>query len=1225
MATGVATEPTTLPEGFEKWAKTYFKKETAEDDGPLNLDALFNNQYIRFRRSVEGQLAHAAKIPELKAKIAAELKAADEEESVEKLQSLVADVKRELAGRRAAVETKLNTLYDDLIFAQLDLRRDPNEARDTIRNYLKGWDIGAAEAELNRFEEQIKRAKTLDLREMKTIQERHEETELQNAKFARNAQQALAAATRVIGGDGKIITDAGMFKELAMVDSDDLPSLIEEIENSPESELPQSRHALALLKRLSTDKDLRDKLEGIAKPADQQSDASKLIRATLNLPGDAEVTDAHARQAALSGLLFQTRQTDVGSCFITQTAVMVQQNNPGQFLDDISDLFANGKLSRTIQHRGAAVTIEVPLNKEMRAFNVEKKTQVARTDSNLYMAPDMIASMNSLGIPPEEQKQALEQAARLLRAEPALDAALSQIEDRFCTAPNTKAAMKQSALDLMRADTSLSIRAALQQTFDVRNLSLTTRDTEAGRNASRRRKRAALSETNTYDAPDGTDAFSPQELIAQMAKDRLPEDQREAAARNASDAFLGQQDNFVQRAWEYTMATMEEKHPGNSSQKSRLCNGYADVAESELKDAADALPDLDAAWTGWAKQRAKDLADEFFNRIDARLDSRYDPSVTTKTGAVAQDGSSTFGGICLYDGETRIDSKKQFEAVLIDALDQALQGVLSNWDPGFTDERKVISDLGAELRRRIPTDPFQQKLIDKICGTPAAGSPDDPRDQMATPWTVQQGGITKLQIQLYSNCPNALQGTATPPSVDTPEKLGHFLVDAMFTMGLDKRLSPETAETAAIPCITAFHAFNLTPGDPLMSSLLKEYGDADAAMKAFKDKEVEKQNQRDAHELKVSDPPQGMLKTLIEEMVAIFPKNVQATYATQILAAVVAADPDKVALKDLRNIAQPILDAGLRDYTADEAVIQKCMTASLGGTDGIVMDQIIPKGEFAPMIDHVMQKNDVPEGKQEELRKAINKRLEGDAIERDAFATIIDEEMAKLSLSPDAAKIKKSMIGPRGLVFADSNWGGGDHKTLFSMVVNPRTKEMEMWQMNEDGTGARKVGDNWISTTWEVFADPTEYGGNLGDAEWEQKRGDAQEKLNQCVEKRVGNVTRLIQALEIADTRFQQGQKDKGKEALKAVAGAANAALALVPKIESATDALERILAEIKAADAPESGKAQQVVKRLLRQVVAIKIPSDLTEAIANNDRLITLLKQSDLDNAVDLDAVLSA
>jgi hypothetical protein len=68
--------------------------------------------------------------------------------------------------------------------------------------------------------------------------------------------------------------------------------------------------------------------------------------------------------------------------------------------------------------------------------------------------------------------------------------------------------------------------------------------------------------------------------------------------------------------------------------------------------------------------------------------------------------------------------------------------------------------------------------------------------------------------------------------------------------------------------------------------------------------------------------------------------------------------------------------------------------------------------------------------------------------------------------------------GPAGLVFADSNWGGGNHRTMFSMVVNPLSGEMEMWQMNEDGSGMSPMNPKqWVECGWNIKTDPKQYGG----------------------------------------------------------------------------------------------------------------------------------------------------
>ena len=67
---------------------------------------------------------------------------------------------------------------------------------------------------------------------------------------------------------------------------------------------------------------------------------------------------------------------------------------------------------------------------------------------------------------------------------------------------------------------------------------------------------------------------------------------------------------------------------------------------------------------------------------------------------------------------------------------------------------------------------------------------------------------------------------------------------------------------------------------------------------------------------------------------------------------------------------------------------------------------------------------------------------------------------------------------PPGMVFADSNWGGGDHSRMFALVTNPMTGQTEMWEMNEDGSDPSVMDqDAWVRTNWRIPKDPASFGG----------------------------------------------------------------------------------------------------------------------------------------------------
>jgi len=121
---------------------------------------------------------------------------------------------------------------------------------------------------------------------------------------------------------------------------------------------PRQHHLLKILKLIYQDQSAEDQLKRIGKPVSHQG-IEKLIRETLVLPESTVLTDAHARRAALSALLSSLRQ-NVGSCFATAPAILIQQNQPLNFLADIGQLFGTGRLVRI--YEGVEYTVPLSLS-----------------------------------------------------------------------------------------------------------------------------------------------------------------------------------------------------------------------------------------------------------------------------------------------------------------------------------------------------------------------------------------------------------------------------------------------------------------------------------------------------------------------------------------------------------------------------------------------------------------------------------------------------------------------------------------------------------------------------------------------------------------------------------------------------------------------------------------------------------------------------------------------
>jgi hypothetical protein len=148
----------------------------------------------------------------------------------------------------------------------------------------------------------------------------------------------------------------------------------------------------------------------------------------------------------------------------------------------------------------------------------------------------------------------------------------------------------------------------------------------------------------------------------------------------------------------------------------------------------------------------------------------------------------------------------------------------------------------------------------------------------------------------------------------------------------------------------------------------------------------------------------------------------------------------------------------------------------------------------------------------------------------------------------------------------------------FSMVVNPLTDTVEMWQMNEDGTDAKLVNqDNWIKNSeWRVFTDLDKFGGAMGDNAWETRRGTLREKVKECVSKRQGNISMMQAVLEIADQKFADGDKAAGEKALDRLDALVKKAEKLTANVDEAKKALGDFKSAVQKVTIIEARKQQR-------------------------------------------------
>lgn len=105
-------------------------------------------------------------------------------------------------------------------------------------------------------------------------------------------------------------------------------------------------HAIFILQELNRDWEYEEELQRIYAPH-QAPAMDHLLRQTLHLSPDHPLGNRETRQAALSALLCPLRQ-NIGSCFATAPAILVQSQYPLRLLRDLKELMATEALMRII-------------------------------------------------------------------------------------------------------------------------------------------------------------------------------------------------------------------------------------------------------------------------------------------------------------------------------------------------------------------------------------------------------------------------------------------------------------------------------------------------------------------------------------------------------------------------------------------------------------------------------------------------------------------------------------------------------------------------------------------------------------------------------------------------------------------------------------------------------------------------------------------------------------
>lgn len=220
------------------------------------------------------------------------------------------------------------------------------------------------------------------------ISKRVDRSHIQDSTSVRNNARTRRLANLLINDKGELNVE--MLPKVELCIKKTLYSLGPDRQNDSR----RQEHILKVLQTLQTNPQVVRLLRSIGKPH-QHPIAEHIIKDTLQLPPSATVTDAHTRRAALAAWMCFLRQ-NVGSCFATAPAILVHDEQPEVFLNDLNELLNTGRLKRTF----GGIESAVPLSMSWGAGELRRPIllldEPKKDAENLALSPGLAAAFQAI-------------------------------------------------------------------------------------------------------------------------------------------------------------------------------------------------------------------------------------------------------------------------------------------------------------------------------------------------------------------------------------------------------------------------------------------------------------------------------------------------------------------------------------------------------------------------------------------------------------------------------------------------------------------------------------------------------------------------------------------------------------------------------------------------------------------------------------------------------------
>jgi hypothetical protein len=903
-----------------------------------------------------------------------------------------------------------------------------------------------------------------------------------------------------------LISDEGKFNDAL------LPKVISELEQALYSLGPNREHdakrnelTLKMLKRLQADKTLGRALTRIGKPH-MHKFADQIIRETLQLPPKTVVTDAYARRAALSALLCYLRQ-NVGSCFATAPAILVHDEQPEVFLNDLQELLSTGRLKRTF----GGVEYAVPLSTSSGTGDLKRKFPIyggpLLDEMKLWKSPGLIAAFESIELIhtkiPKKKKQ-------------------EQCRSFIINALKSKAANKE----FLWISVEEIIDAVLLQHYSITDKEIKEYE---------ERPKGAIHSGFLMQAP-----LSGSSLGEKTHKFDVYLTQVELA----KSVFKGLADNALLKSWEFSLASFSETKSQftrwnlysslgvNSQDDGGIGPCLIEILQRALNDCNEKLQEHQAEYemlynqlqyvqrkfknsaseqeAKWNRieyqtkmnefnlqeelrnkyhakgQRYANLYDQLINLYD-RLFPRYfqevyDADIHQVTAGPYDDSPAGFRLLYKHGRSntsqwTKIENHIDF----IDALANFFTATESEIDgsPEMKDFQEDLSQITTALVTHVRSKRFLETAFTRMAIAHRSVIIENPLENLEKiekkPWVYTSGGSMNTLVSCYFR--RNEKPTESSRWVEDPMELLVFFIDCIKEMPDTAREPFEMNPEKSLLVHSPTHAFLLKPG-------YVPFADA------WRNKEFTYTWVRDNHVRNMEQFSKKIylddekMKFILERLQLKVPLNYRYYFKE-----VFNSLGGSLSAKDFRRHIIDTIE------TTPGLLYKRNPVLTASEIDATLYDllPIFPSYKLRDLILKMI--SDLPGLQQEEKDRMLHifeehsgKILAPKLITSKGLIAIIKSLImlvkGKNTSSFDYHKLlintaqKNECAFPAPIIIADTNWV----KDYFAFVVNPGTGKLEFWRTDYTGsTGApMDVWDQWLNgsakePTWGLYTRSLEY------------------------------------------------------------------------------------------------------------------------------------------------------